>query len=68
MKIKELREKSEIELDKELAELQSKMQDQRFAVAGRRLTRVREMRSARKDIARILTLKKERTAAGKVSK
>jgi len=63
MKIKELREKSDVELNKLLTELQSKLQDLRFAVAGRRLKRVREMREAKKGIARILTLMKERELA-----
>ncbi|MBU0625085.1 50S ribosomal protein L29 [Patescibacteria group bacterium] len=69
MKIKELREKSDLELDKLLTELMSQLQDCRFAVAGRRLKRVREMLEARKTIARILTLKKERqSVAGHVEK
>lgn len=65
MKIKELREKSDVELDRVLAELRSRLQDQRFGLAGRRLKRVREVRDVRKDIARILTLKKERAAQPK---
>ncbi|MEA3249182.1 MAG: 50S ribosomal protein L29 [Patescibacteria group bacterium] len=60
MKIKELREKSDVELERMLAEFRSKLQDQRFAVAGRRLKRVREMREIKKGIAQILTLQKER--------
>jgi ribosomal protein L29 len=63
MKIKELRDKSDVELDKMLAEYRSKLQDQRFAIAGRRLKRVREVRDIRKGIAQILTLKKERATA-----
>lgn len=63
MKIKELREKSDIELDRMLAELRSKLQDQKFAIAGRRLKRVHEVRDVRTDIARIMTLKKERALA-----
>jgi large subunit ribosomal protein L29 len=64
MKIKELREKSDLELDKSLVDLQSRLQDCRFAIAGRRFKRVREMLDIRKTIARILTLKKERQTAG----
>ena len=63
MKINELREKSDIELDKALVETHSKLQDQRFAVAGRRLKLVREMREAKKTVARIMTLKKQRAAS-----
>ncbi|MFH1047567.1 MAG: 50S ribosomal protein L29 [Patescibacteria group bacterium] len=65
MKIKELREKSDVELDKMLVELQSQLQDQRFALAGRRLTRVREVREVKKRIAKILTVKTERELASK---
>jgi large subunit ribosomal protein L29 len=65
MKIKELREKSDVELNKMLTELQSKLQDLRFSVAGRRLKRVREMRDIKKGIARIMTLMKERELASK---
>lgn len=60
MKIKELREKSDIELEKTLAESRSGLQDRRFAIAGRRLKRVREVRDIRKNIARTLTLIGER--------
>jgi large subunit ribosomal protein L29 len=63
MNIKELREKTDVELDKILAELRSQLQDQRFAIAGRRLTRVREVREVKKAIARIMTLKKQRELA-----
>ncbi len=63
MKIKELRDKSDVELERMLAELRSKLQDQRFGLAGRRFKRVREVRDVRKGIARILTLMKERAAA-----
>lgn len=62
MKIKELREKTDVELDKMLAEFRSKRQDQQFAIAGRRMKRVREVRDVRKGIAQILTLKKERAS------
>ena len=59
MKINELRDKSDIELDKLLTETHSQLQDQRFAVAGRRLKLVRAMREAKKTVARIMTLKKQ---------
>lgn len=60
MKTKEIRDLSDAELDKKLAELRSQLQDLRFAAAGRRLSQVRDMRAAKKNIARILTVKKER--------
>ncbi|HCC22425.1 50S ribosomal protein L29 [Candidatus Uhrbacteria bacterium RIFOXYC2_FULL_47_19] len=64
MKMKELKEKSDAELGRLLAELQSQLQDHRFAAVGRRLTRVRELRTIRKDIARILYVRHERTLSG----
>ncbi len=59
-KLKALREMSDADLAKELAGLRSQLQDQRFALAGRRFTRVREVRDVKKSIARILTIQKER--------
>ena len=64
MKMNEMKEKSDVELGRLLAELQSQMQDRRFATVGRRLTRVRELRTIRKDIARILSIRHERTLSG----
>ena len=58
MKIKELREKSETELDRMLAESRNKIRDMRFKVAARQLTDVREIREARKTVAQILTVKR----------
>lgn len=59
-KLKELREMSDADLAKELAGLRSQLQDQRFSLAGRRLTRVRDVRDVKKGIARILTIQNER--------
>lgn len=61
MKISELRDKSDNELDRLLAELRNKVRDLRFRVAGRQLTDVRDIREAKRTIARILTLKKSKT-------
>lgn len=58
MKISELREKSEVELDRMLAENRNKIRDLRFKVAARQLTDVREIREARKAVAQILTVKR----------
>lgn len=60
MKSKELREKSEIELDRLLAELRDGLRDLRFRVAARQMTKVRDIRAMRRDVARILTLKRAR--------
>jgi large subunit ribosomal protein L29 len=62
MKISELRDKSENELDRMLSELRNKVRDLRFRVASRQLTDVRDIREAKRTIARILTLKKSKTS------
>ncbi len=63
MKTSELREKSDQELDRLLAELRDKVRDMRFKIAARQLSDVREVREARQAIARILTLKRSRRSA-----
>lgn len=63
MKISELREKTDIELDRMLAEYRNKVRDLRFKVAARQLTDVREIRETRKAIAQILTLRRSRRKA-----
>ena len=62
MQINELREKTDVELDRLLADLRNKVMDQRFAIASGQLAKVREVRDAKRTIARILTLKKSRAA------
>ncbi len=63
MKIKELREKKDLELDKLLAELREEQHALRFKDSAKQLKDVRDIRIVKKDIARILTLKKERQLA-----
>ena len=60
MKIKELRDKKDLELDKLLAELREEQHALRFKDSAKQLKEVRNIRKVKKDIARILTLKKER--------
>jgi len=55
MEIKELKNKSEAELQKLLAETRDKLRELRFKDANRQLKDVREIRIARKDIAQIMT-------------
>jgi ribosomal protein L29 len=59
MKMKELREKSPAEREKLLIELRRKVREIRFSVAGRETRNHREHRSAKKDVARLLTLGRE---------
>jgi len=58
MKIRELRQKSHDELAKLLWEKRGRILSLRFDLAGGRVKNIRELRGARKDIARILTLLK----------
>jgi large subunit ribosomal protein L29 len=56
MKIKELKQKSENELQKMLQESREKLREFRFKIASKQLKKVREVRSGKKLIAKILTL------------
>ncbi|HLN18942.1 MAG TPA: 50S ribosomal protein L29 [Patescibacteria group bacterium] len=60
MKIRELREKEIGELEKILAEKTESVRKARFDVATKQVKNSRAARNDRKDIARILTLLKER--------
>jgi len=63
MDIKELREKSDTELDRLLRDYRNKIREFRFRVAAKKMADVREIREIKKTVARILTLRKA-TAAG----
>jgi large subunit ribosomal protein L29 len=56
MKINELRNKSDDELKRLLAELRDKLRQLRFDIHLKQSKNVREIRKTKKDIARILTL------------
>ncbi|MCH8741496.1 50S ribosomal protein L29 [Patescibacteria group bacterium] len=56
MKASELRQKSQVELQKTLTESREKLRQLRFASAAGKVKNVREARKIRKDIARILTV------------
>ena len=56
MKIKEIREKNENELKKDLIGLRNKSAKLRFDISAKQVKNHREMRKIKKDIARILTL------------
>lgn len=56
MEYKELKTKSENELQKLLAESRDKLRDLRFKDANKQLKNVREIRKVREMIARIMTL------------
>ena len=60
MKIKELREKSEAELNKLLKENRNKLRELNFAVSQNQLKNVRDVRKTKTLIAQILTIMKEK--------
>lgn len=59
MKIKDLRQKTEKELQDLLAENRKRLGQLKFDLASKKLKNSREIRWLRRDIARILTLLKE---------
>lgn len=59
MKIRELRQKTEKELEQNLITLRDKLRELRFNLAGGKVKNIREIRQTKQDIARILTLIKE---------
>jgi len=60
MKAKELIEKDTKALGKLLMETEAKQVKDRFAIAGRELTKVSEINASRKQIAQIRTILRER--------
>ena len=61
MKVKELREKNDSQLNKLLSVNREKLRDLRFKVSLGQLKTVREIRQIRKLIAQVLTLLKRRS-------
>ncbi len=65
MKIKELKNKTDQELNLELHELQEKKRRLNFDLAERKLKNVGEISATCRSIARILTIFRERAGEGK---
>ena len=61
MKTKELQQKSKSELQKILADSREKLRQLRFDLAAGKVKNVREVRKIKKDIAKVLTLLKQKT-------
>ena len=59
MKTNELRQKSQEELTRMTTELRGDIRDMRFKIATRQHKKVRSLREAKKDLARILTVLRE---------
>ena len=60
MKVKEIRQKSDKELQKLLLTLRDKLRDLRFKIASKQLKNYKEMGKIKRDVAKILTVIKER--------
>jgi large subunit ribosomal protein L29 len=60
MEIKELRQKSKEELGKLVKDIRERQTSLRFDLVTGKVKNVREIRQIKKDIARIMTLSKER--------
>ncbi len=65
MKAEELRGLSDEELDKKEEEIRRELFNLRVQLATQQLTNVARIRALRKDLARVLTVKRERELAAK---
>jgi len=68
MKIRELRQKSNKELQETLISLRDKLRELRFNLAGGKVKNIKEIHQTKKDIARALTLLKENERRSKKEK
>lgn len=60
MKAREIRRKTKAELEKILEDLRKNQQQLRFNLAAGKVKNVREIRKIKRDVARILTILKEK--------
>ncbi|OGY88839.1 MAG: 50S ribosomal protein L29 [Candidatus Komeilibacteria bacterium RIFCSPLOWO2_01_FULL_45_10] len=70
MEFKELKGKSAEELQKLLAQFREKVRDLRFSVSAKQLKNIRQLREAKKAVAKILTVlnQDKKNAKAKVAK
>jgi ribosomal protein L29 len=66
MDLKELRNQSAQRLDELAGELRSKIRDLRFTVGTRQRANVRDLRKAKLELARLLTIRKEKNTTTRV--
>jgi len=64
MKASQIREKSQVELQKELSELKSELFKLRFQLATNQLENPMKLKDVKKSIARIQTIMREREIKG----
>ena len=60
MRAEELRELSDVELDEKLEEFKSDLFNLRFELATGQLDNYKRLRNTRRDIARVMTVQRER--------
>jgi large subunit ribosomal protein L29 len=65
VKTKDIREKNQEELKNDLVELRGKMTKLRFDISAKQVKNNRELRKVKKDIAKILTVIKEKQVKDK---
>ena len=63
MKANELRQKSQLELQKLLQESREKLRQLRFGLVSGKVKNVREIRKTRRDVARMLTVLNQKSKA-----
>ena len=63
LKIREIREKSLIELGHEITEQRRHCRDLKFKIAAKQLKNVRQLRTAKKWLAKLLTVQQEKKRA-----
>ena len=65
MKVKEIRELKDIELDKKLVELKQELFNLRFQIAVNKLDNPTRIKAVKKEIAMVKTVQRERELAAK---
>ena len=68
MKLKDIRAKSDIELQKQLAVSREKLRDLKFKDANKQIKNVKSINKHKKTIARVLTILNERSRLDKAQK
>lgn len=64
MKVSEIRDKSQVELDKELKDLKSELFKLRFQLATNQLENPMKLKEVKKSIAQVKTIMREREIKG----
>ena len=68
MKLKDIKAKSDVELQKQLAVSREKLRDLKFKDANKQIKNVKSLNKHKKTIARILTILNERSRNAKTQK